>query len=208
MALGTILEGFQGYRVMTVFREPRSRVLSLWSYWRGVPDDILRSLGSWKDVVNSSWCPLGEFIANPAVACQVDNFYARLLLWPSPLIPDDGFIPEESDETLVPLLERNLERLDFVSSLEAPDLVKRLQAWLGTDLELTKENRTQPVPPTRSSSLADELTDEALATLRLRTRLDLRVWEIACSHGSVPGPQADEVFARAIARHAVILRGA
>src|SRR5215475_9603486 len=97
IAYSTLIQGRPTARLMTVLREPRSRILSLWMYWRSFPDEDGAIAGAWGRVRRLTRPPLAEFLNHPEAACQTDNVYVRRLLWPHPLIPDDGFIDSASD---------------------------------------------------------------------------------------------------------------
>src|SRR6185437_1118360 len=97
----TLVQGRPAARLMTVLREPRSRILSLWIFYRSQSDETVSRLAGFGRVVRLARRPLIEFLNHPEAACHTDNKYVRMLLWPHPLIPDDGFIDEASGERLV-----------------------------------------------------------------------------------------------------------
>ena len=100
LAYSTLIRGLPAARFMTVLREPRSRILSLWMYWRSMSDEEVSLFGAWRRVIRLTRQPFIEFLNRPEAACQTDNVYVRMLLWPHPLIPDDGFIDSASDGRL------------------------------------------------------------------------------------------------------------
>jgi hypothetical protein len=66
--------------MVSVPREPTSRVLFRWIFWRQHTDLTLAGLGAWADYVKLSKRPLISFLSNPLVACEVDNQILRMLL--------------------------------------------------------------------------------------------------------------------------------
>src|SRR5262249_31698467 len=101
MALSTLRTAYPGHRLLTVMREPRAGVVALWWYGRATPDTALAPGGAWGDRVRNSHRPLAEFLTTPEVACQTANLAVRMLLWPHPTIPGDGFIPPIADQALL-----------------------------------------------------------------------------------------------------------
>jgi hypothetical protein len=51
-----------GAQLVTILREPRSRLLSHWLFWRGLTDDQLRPWGRWADRVRAAYKPLARII--------------------------------------------------------------------------------------------------------------------------------------------------
>src|SRR6185437_15723452 len=109
----TLIQGRPAARFMTVLREPRSRILSLWMFYRSHSDETISDLAAFGRVVRLARRPLLEFLNHPEAACHTDNKYVRMLLWPHPLIPDDGFIDEASDERLVCEAAARLRAFEF-----------------------------------------------------------------------------------------------
>lgn len=161
-------------------------------------------------MVRKTQHPLSEFLGDPMIAAQTDNLATRALLWPHPLIPDDGFIDPRHDRRLYRQARSRLREFDFVDLVENRDLAGRLGAWLDQPFELPTTNETTFMPHSLRSPLATELCDRAHRLLVLRSRLDLRLWtEFAERQLHWTGLKAlrDAVVLGAVARHAAAMAG-
>jgi len=214
LALSTLRAVYPRHRLLTILREPRARVISHWLYWRGLPDTEVARWGSWGERVRYSSRPLGEFLSCPEIACQTDNLAVRMLLWPHPLIPRDGFIPPEADRVLLRAARRALSRLDFVGVCEDPLLNARVGDFLGRDFQRPRMNETPTLPPECRPVLAREFNNLTMDTLRVCTRLDHTLWHEAVQRAmperepEVVGEQAflDNLF-RYAERSTVLVTG-
>lgn len=162
-------------QVVTVLREPVSRLLSLWLFWRAHLDTQLTEWGAWGDVVRLSRLDLATFLGDPRVACQTDNQAVRMLLWPHTLVPAGGFIDPAHDGVLLAEAMDRLERFDYVDVAEQ-GLTERLQAWLGRPFTLERRNETQSVPADLRIPLHTQLSPTAMTRLAECSRLDHRLW--------------------------------
>jgi len=211
MSLSTLRTAYPSGRFMTVLREPVSRLLSHFAFWRGFPADDTASWGGWAARSGLAQGPLEEFLAAPSIACQIDNVATRLLLWPHALIPDDAMIDPANDAALLRLALARLRSLDFADVVENPDFYANLGAWIGGTLSPERANETEGLPPALRTSLDRELTPRAGALLAARSRLDLALW---CDvlHAWAPTCDVDAVrqtaLLRATARTARLLAGA
>ena len=195
---------------MTVLREPRSRVLSLWLYWRTHSDDQLAPWGDWAAYVRRAREPLAAFLTCPDIACQTDNLITRMLLWPHPLVPRDNFIEETNDRALVAAAARVLDHFAFVDTIENPRFHANLQNWIALPLEYPEINATPPVPVDLQSPLEKELRDSTLKLLERRTRLDSQLWSGAMKRLSIQidvALFARNIFVRNIARFSRLMGG-
>ena len=179
-AFSTLREAFPRGRLLTILREPVTRVLSHWLYWRQTSDEHLADWAGWSDYVRTARLPLANFLSVTAVAPQVDNVLVRALLWPHALIPEDGFIAPRHDRRLLRLARQRLRVFDFVDVVENERLEGRLAHWLQRPFEIARVNETSTMPPKLRSPLHRELTPDAYERLTACARLDLRLWsEIA-----------------------------
>jgi len=210
MAYSTLRRAFADAQFITVLREPHTRLLSQWLYWRGTSDEILANWGRWADRVRHARRPLASFLRERSVACHVDNLGVRMLLWPNPLIPVDDFIDPRHDHSLLAEARDRLAGFAFVEVLENAELSELLQTWLGQPCVLDRRNATPRIPEQLRSSLVDELTHEALDLVTMRSRLDLELWKEVARH-SLSGHDLDQVRERtllqSVARYATLMTG-
>lgn len=205
--LSTTRARYPSARHMTVLREPRSRVLSHWMFWRGYQKVDLAGWGSWADYVERACLPFAEFLEDPSIAAQVDNVALRFLLWPHRAVPVSGFIDEADDAMLLSEAISRLDSMDFVDVIERPDFEERLAAWLGRSLTIERHNETTPMPEDRRVPLASELSPRAFEALAKRTRLDEALWRQVAqmSLGDRTDVVRDAAFAQSVARHSLLM---
>ena len=141
--------------------------------------------------------PLAEFIAEPQVAAQTDNMTLRMLLWPHPHVPPDGFIDPAHDADLLREARRRLDGFALAEIVEGP-VVPRLAAWLGRDFTYQRLNETDAMPEPQRTPLARQLDAGTLALLDDRSRLDLALWRAAAIRRD--GPDA----ATSLRRHTIL----
>jgi hypothetical protein len=190
MAVSTTMRAYRGAQYVTVLREPYSRILSQWLYWRTLSDDGIAVWGKWGPFLRQARNPLSEFLTCGDVACQVDNLAVRMLLWPHVLIPEDDFIAPCHDDMLLGEAMTVLDRFAFVDLVENPDLRLNFERWLGRHFTYARVNETPPVPPQLKVSLREELTPQALGLLEARGRLDLKLW-LALARKRMPHLKAE-----------------
>jgi hypothetical protein len=208
MSVSTLTAKRPGTQLVTILREPRSRLLSLWLFWRSNTDDQLRPWGAWAEYVRRSRGPLAGFLSDRGVACHTDNMAVRMLLWPHPDIPVGDFIGRSVDRLLISTAIARLQTFAFVSLIENPQLAIDMQAWLGRPFTYDRVNETARLPPELSSPLDRELTPKAFALLNARSRLDRELWlHLArrCAALGDPETSAEQIFVRNVARHAPLM---
>lgn len=204
MAYSTLMSTYPEGRIITIVREPRSRLLSHWLYWRSFSYIDLRHFPEWGKRVAFSHGSLVDFLNAPSIACQTDNLLLRMLLWPHPLIPDEGFIAREADAELLDAARTALQSLSFIGSTEEPHLSMRLSEFLGTIVDLGRENATAASSVAEVPILAEELQAAALDALRDRTRLDAILWAeamIGIPGTAPPAALAEQAFHGALLRY-------
>jgi hypothetical protein len=208
MSFSTLSRGFPGGQLLTLLREPVSRLLSLWLFWRSHTDEQLRDWGQWGDRVRNSRRPLVDFLGAREIACQTDNQLLRMLLWPHALIPKDDFIDGRHDAALVQAATERLTRFSFLDLIENQTFESNLANWLGRSIALGRFNQTANIPQSLKAPMADQLTDEAWALLEARSRLDLKLW-LALAAARVPqintGLLRREAMAKTIRRHSQLM---
>lgn len=176
VTLGTLRAAYPRHELLTLLREPRTRLVSLWRFWRGQSEADFASWGAWGERTRAARGPLGRFLANPLLATQTDNVLVRLLLAPHPLVPPDGFIPPAADRLLLAAARTALAGFDFVGLVEDRALEERLGRFLDRRVRLGRHNVTKPLPVEWKPVLEQEMTSATLDLLERRSRLDAELW--------------------------------
>ncbi len=161
-------------RIATVLREPRARLLSLYAYW-AVGD--FSHLAPYAPQAHAER-PLGEFLAEPAVASATDNQLCRLVLHGDPRIPGDGFIAAAAADALAADAIAQLERIGFVAIHETPDALWRgLSRSFGVKLEPARVNVTDELPGVPRCPAPQRSIDmTALELLDCRAAVDQQIY--------------------------------
>jgi len=196
--------------VVMLMREPFSRLLSHWTFWRAQAGAHAGTLGTWNEVLACAQRRFLDFLAAPAVACQTDNVVTRMLLWPHELIPDDDFIAPARDKTVLAAAAARLAGLACVNVIENPALAEDMAAWLRRPFEMRRLNETACVPASLRTDLAAELTPAARSAWGERTRLDRVLWARVCRRVMPDvdaAAMAEAVLAGAVARYRALLAG-
>jgi hypothetical protein len=208
MAYSTLTQRFAAAQCMTVLREPISRILSHWLYWRGQSEEHLSLWGTWADRVRLARRPLAIFLSEPSIAAHSDNLVVRMLLWPHPLIPQNSFIEQRHRHELLAEARARLDRFKFLDVVENPLLAARLEAWLGRPFALGRLNETPPVRKELVRPLSEELTEEAFGLLTERSWLDLQLWTDLARHllpGRDIGDTREAILLRNVARFSALM---
>jgi hypothetical protein len=204
-ALPTLQAGRQLSDIVMILREPRARLISHYSFWRG-----------WTDAAHDDWEPYGasrrateldwpDFLEDPSIAAQTDNVALRLLLGDDQRVPIDDFIdPTDSDSLVTAAVER-LGKLGHVDVIEHGDVVwSRLGAWLGNDLRVERRNETVDESG-RPTDWPAWFTPRSARALRRRTELDRALWNVVAERHEPLGHDAltalaDATYSRQVAR--------
>ena len=168
-------------QLVTFLREPISRLISHWLFFRGLQSEVLDSWEPFSSIIRISHDTLQRFLSNPRIASQTDNLYVRMLLWPHPLIPDDDFISSSSDNKLLEEATLKLSQFSYSDVIENPDFCCQLQAWLDMAISIPILNETPPLPADRKLTFRSEFSIDAVAALSARTRLDSVLWQLVAS---------------------------
>jgi hypothetical protein len=200
----TTMARYPGAKHLTVLREPRVRVLSLWLFNAAHSDFMLRHWGVLKEWLRAARKPLPEYLSQPQLAPHMDNHITRFLVWPHPALPEADFIdPGDDDELCAAALER-LDRYSFVGCVENPELASDLGRWLGRELVMTRPPDLPPMHRTRRPDVNAELA-AARDMLDARCRIDARVWRhvVRRTMPAVdPAALADRVLAESLRSYA------
>ena len=123
IARSTLIARRPGVQHLTVLREPRSRLLSHWLFWRGLTDEQLRGWG----IAG----PCREYRPQAAIGLippptppplAIPTMAVRMLVWPHPDIPADGFIDEGADHRIISAALAAVETFAFADIVENPCL--------------------------------------------------------------------------------------
>lgn len=188
---------------MTVLRESRSRILSMWLYSRMFSNRQLRRWGAASALFTSARGSLAGYLADPVAAPHTDNTTVRQLVWPHPLVPDTGFLRPQDDDALLAAARESLRDMGFVGTVEEPALAERLGTWLGTPVVMDRFEHPGVIAP---GARPDVVAEAAAAgdLLAERSRLDQRLWREVVT-GLVDADEqeglADRTFERTVARH-------
>jgi hypothetical protein len=205
-AFSTLLQRYGSANHLTVLREPLSRILSHWLYWRSVPESDLALLGTWAAHVRQAHRSLRDFLSSNEVACTVDNVCVRMLLWPDRLIPQGGFIEPRHDKVLLNQAIERLSVFSFTDVMENPDMPAHLRTWLGKPLTYLPLNETTQIPLPLQRPLHNELTPDTIDLMERRTRLDVKLWELlVAARGMEPAAVRRGAILRNVARHASLM---
>jgi hypothetical protein len=210
MIVGHISDGFlrQAYPdadFVTLLREPRARLLSLWESSRTLTTAFLAPWGDWAERVQRAHRPLGVFLADRELACLTDNAAVRMLVGPHPLIPPDDVIAPAADAVLIAAALARLRRYSFVDLVENPAVGANLAHWLGRPMPLARVNATAGRLAALGTRLDRELDLGTIDLLAARGRLDAALWRAVVldrMRDVDPGRLADAAFATTVARHA------
>jgi len=188
---------------LTLLREPRTRIVSHWLYWRAQTTQSMRGWGDWAAYVKFARASLAYFLDDPDAAFATDNVITRCLVWPHPLTPEDDFIDPAHDEELVDTARTALQGFDFVGVLEDQLVAERLAHFLDTPLH--PESSAESSFPRRNANwdIAEECHDASATELLVeRSRLDAVLWDHVASSTYLPH-QAVEVERESLFRAAV-----
>jgi hypothetical protein len=185
---------------ITVMREPITRVLSHWLYWRKHTDADLAPWGDWANDVRLARQPFETFLRAPQLACQTDNLILRMLLSPHRQIPNNDFIKPENDGDLIRAAMARLRDFDFVDFVENEDLAASLSKWLGRPMTYERVNETDFMPEDLRGPLHKELTRHVSDIITARTRLDLRIWTAVVAR-CLPGCDIDAIRLTALMKN-------
>ena len=198
-SLPSLLAAFRPADVVTVLREPRSRLLSHHRYWRNLSDAQIEAHDTWADInATASELDFGDWLADRRVAYQTDNVLARMLVPHHPAIPLDGFIADAAVPELVTAAIDQLAQLGWVDVVERGDAVfADVGRHVGAMLSPVHRNVTVE-RSSQAGSPAEFFEADAVERLRARTAVDRALWRWAAERRGVVDADglADVVWAR------------
>ncbi|WP_460253523.1 hypothetical protein [Acidiphilium sp. MT5] len=213
-------------KLMTVLREPRSRLLSYWFYLGNYSDHVLSLYGDYGERLELARKHFGDYISIPEIACQTDNLMTRMLVWPHPACQATEFISPEMDETLLMIALERLNQFDFVGMIEDLRLRDRLFLWLGSTYKHSrwaslekfinrghKINKNEASIPKQGlrKTLAVELNEETIRRLESSSRLDKILWMTIARQlfdDKDPNTIADQEFSKSIKKFDTLIERA
>ena len=202
----TLRAAYPTGQLVTVLRDPFTRLMSLWLFWRRHTDAHLAGLGGWADSVRLARLPLAVFLSHPRIAAQTDNVALRMLVWPHVLAPSSAFIDPTHDRQILEAAQARLAEFAFTGVAEDPDLWNRLSAWLRRPLATERRNGSEAVPAGLQTPFADELDEDCLSLLQARSRLDLHLWDtLASAHIQAPQIVLQRTRLRDVARYGALM---
>ncbi len=184
-ALSTMLAGFEAADIVMLLREPRSRLLSHYEYWRGLPADLRDSNSTWSVTAHARELDFGDWLCDPRSAYQSDNVVIRTLLDGHSAIPDDDFIAPGDLSTLTKAALRRAAMLGWVDVVErGAAMWDGLSERIGRSLARSVVNETSRRAdlPTNVSAV---LADQSVEALHRRTLGDRAIWVAAAKRRGV-----------------------
>lgn len=177
-ALSTLRKRYGTTNFLTILREPTSRILSHWLYWRSFSNEELRFWGLYAEYLKQARHSLAHFLSCKDIASQTDNVSVRMLLYPHRLISPADFINPCDDDDIIKDAISNLNYLSFIDIIENPMMSTNIQTWLQRSVEYPALNETGSIPAALRRTLYTELTPEVFDLIESRGRLDLKLWSL------------------------------
>jgi hypothetical protein len=140
-ALPTLLRVAPPESIAAVLREPRTRLLSFYT-WQRLTPGLFEPWRPYRPEVEALR-PLDDYLSEPGIAPEVDNVVCRMLLYGDPRIPALDFISPHHIEGLASDALDRLGQLGFVGVLERGQATwEGLSRFFGATLEPTRERVT------------------------------------------------------------------
>jgi hypothetical protein len=164
----------------TLLRDPATRIVSLYRYWRGQAALDLGRNGMNQPVMVAQRSPLAEFLnsTDPFVVNYIDNFYVRRLTGLYAVAEQDDPLHADPDGALSKALAA-LSSLDYVGITEDADgCLMQLGSILGFDAprRAPRLNVSRHLPDHAGASASPAVK----TSLTRLTSLDQVVYDVAC----------------------------
>lgn len=201
---------YPGAPHLTVLREARSRIVSMWLYSRRFSNRQLRRWGAGGALFTAARAPLVDYLSAPVSAGFTDNVMVRQLVWPHRHVPAADFIDPNHDDELLDAALASLASMDFSGIVEDRGLATSLGEWLGQAVTLDHREHEGVIDPALRPDVTTE-TAQAAELLRGRSRLDQVLWQELAAKvfpDESPDARSDRIFASTVARHASALAAA
>jgi hypothetical protein len=185
-SLDTLLSVAPASAVCTVLREPRARVLSVYTFWRTLRSEDESPSVVYRTAANARR-PLAEFLSNCELASAIDNQVCRMLLAGDPRLPTSAFATKSDTEGIATDAIQRLADFGFVGILELGESAWRgVGEHFGVSLQRHVMNVTGDLGSAASSTDVGEVfTDGVLDLLEERTAADAIVYDYALEHAGV-----------------------
>jgi hypothetical protein len=171
--------------ICTVLREPRARLLSLYTYWRTArtTDDFWAPYR----VGANAWRPLTEFLSDARLAPATDNQVSRMLLADDPRLPRSSFAAESDVDAVARDAIALLDAFGFVGILELGEHAWRgVGEHFGVSLDQRQTNVTGELGSAASSGDdGNVLTDGVLELLEQRSGADALIYDHALAAAGI-----------------------
>ena len=174
-----MLVGFDPADIVMLLREPRSRLLSHYEYWRGLPANLRHADSTWSVTAHARELDFDEWLDDRRSAFQTDNVVLRTMLAGHALIPDDDFIDSADLAALTSAAMRRAASIGWVDVVErGPAMWDGLADRIDRPLERPQMNTTERRAdlPTDVSAI---FSDGAVESLHHRTAADRAIWATA-----------------------------
>ena len=188
-ALSTLSVGFDPADIVLLLREPRSRLLSLYEYWRGLPPTLSDRSRTWSVTEVARDLDVDDWLHDRRSAYQTDNVVLRTLLDGHRSIPVDDFMSSEQLAELTPLAVRAARSIGWVDVVERGDeMWSGLSRRIGRPLDRSSVNATarRADLPTDLAALFSDRTVEAMYRC---TVADSAIWEASAIRRKVLEPR-------------------
>lgn len=175
----TMSAGSKPASIVMLLREPRSRVLSHYEYWRGLPPALRADESTWSVTAYARELDFDDWLHDERSAYQSDNVVLRTLLDGHDAVPDDGFIDPGDLPELTSMALRRSTSLGWVDIVErGPAMWDGLAHRIGRSLARPRMNTTERRVdlPTDVGAI---LSDRAVEALHRRTVADRAIWGAA-----------------------------
>lgn len=189
----TFRSRFDPIDLALVVREPRSRLLSHYEFWRHWDDDLHDAHLPWTSSRSAVRLDFDVWLSEPSIAHQTDNLLTRQLLGDDPAVPPDDFIAPAAMSSVARRAVRVLRSIGWVGLVEQGDEMWRsLGRRVGAELRPERENPTRHRPDL-PTDLGAVMSARATRALAARTAADTVVWhEVAVRVGMAsPAVEAD-----------------
>jgi hypothetical protein len=177
-SLPTLLQVADAPSISTVLREPRTRLISLYMYWR--TPELSGPMAPYAADAHAQR-PFWEFLSEPLLAPAIDNQICRMLLYGDSRLPKSVFAALPDIESIAADAISQLDTLGFVGILDSgQDLWEGLRRLFGAELRPVKLNLAGEYGDPRATKLGEKLlTQEALDLIERRNMADLLVYDHA-----------------------------